>query len=161
MLMSSGGVDLKGKKINRWKSCPFIPYKMLHQRFRFLLIQSLKETIRRHLKENPDPGKLSLFSHPGVLDAFFDPLLKINWYGHDSTELPHQDFTVSYIVRYTKRPPLAECKILDYSKTPDSDEDRVTFSYRERRHPEVRWTLPVEKFMGLLIKAYSSSNILE
>jgi len=47
---------------------------------------------------------------------FLDPLLKMNCYVHDSTELDHQDFMVSYIVRYAKRPPLAECRILDYSK---------------------------------------------
>jgi len=27
----------------------------------------------------------------------------------------------------------------------------VTFSYKEREQPEVRWTLPVEKFISLLI----------
>jgi len=95
--MSSGGIDLKSKRINRWKSCPFIIYKILHQRYRFLLLKGLKQAIRKHLKENPDPGKLSVFSHPGVLDSFFGPLLKINWYMHDSTELPHEDFTVSSI----------------------------------------------------------------
>jgi len=81
---------------------------MLRKRYRFLLIQELKRTLRRHLQENPNPGKLSVFSYPGVLDSFPDPLLEMNWYVHDSTELPHEDFTVSYIVRYAKRPPLAE-----------------------------------------------------
>jgi len=28
----------------------------------------------------------------------------------------------------------------------------VTFSYKERGRPEVKWTLPVEKFMGLLVQ---------
>ncbi|MBT9141382.1 MAG: hypothetical protein DDT30_01974 [Dehalococcoidia bacterium] len=91
MLMSSGGIDLKSKRLNRWKSCSVIPYRMLHKRFRLLLIQDLKDTIRKYLKENPDlGGKLSLFSHPGVLDAFFDPFLEINWYVHDSNELPRK-----------------------------------------------------------------------
>ena len=152
MLMSSGGVYLKSKRLNRWRRCSFLPFKMLHKRYRFLLIQELKDTIRRYLKENPAPGKLSVFSHPGALDAFFDPLLKINWYVHDSTELPHQDFTVSYMVRYAKRPPLAECRILDYGKKAKGDKPMVTFSYKERKQPEVKWTLPVEKFMCLLIQ---------
>jgi len=152
MLVSSGGIDLRAKRFNQWRRCFFIPFKMLHKKYRFLLIQSLKETIRRHLKGNPAPGKLSVFSHLGVLDSFFDPLLKINWYVHDSTELPHEDFTVSYIVRYAKRPPLAECRILDYGKNPDSDEYRITFSYKERGRSEVKWTLPVEKFISLLIQ---------
>ncbi len=152
LLVSSGGIDLRTKRLNRWKSCSFIPYTMLHKRFRFLLIRDLKQTIKKHLQENPDPGKLSLFSHPGVLDSFFDPFLEINWYVHDSNELPHQDFTVSYIVRYAKRPPLAEWRILNYAKHPASDNYWVTFSYKERTRPEVKWTLPVEKFIGLLIQ---------
>jgi len=56
---------------------------------------------------------------------------------------------------------LAECRILDYGKKAKGDKLLVTFSYKERKQPEVKWTLPVEKFMGLLIKAYSSLNILE
>ena len=81
---------------------------MLHKRYRFLLIQELKKAIKKYLEESSSPGKLSVFSHSGVLDSFFDPLLEINWYVHDSTELDHEDFTVSYIVRYAKRLPLAE-----------------------------------------------------
>ena len=125
---------------------------MLHKRYRFLLIQELKKAIRKHLQERLNPGKLSVFSHPGVLDSFLDPLLKMNWYVHDSTELPQEDFTVSYIVRYAKRPPLAEWRILDYGKKTDWDEYRVTFSYKEREQPEVKWSVPVEKFISLLIQ---------
>ena len=76
----------------------------------------------------------------------------MNWYVHDSTELPSEDFTVSYIVRYAKRPPLAEWRILDYGKKPDRDKHMVTFSYKEREQPEVKWTIPVEKFISLLIQ---------
>jgi len=150
MLMSSGGIDLKSKRLNRWRSSSFIPFKMLHKRYRFLLIQELKKTIRKHLEESLNSGKLSVFSYPGILDSFLDPLLEMNWYVHDSTELDHEDFTVSYIVRYAKRPPLAEWRILDYGKKSDSGDYMVTFSYKEREHPEVKWTVPVEKFISLL-----------
>jgi len=125
---------------------------MLHKRYRFLLIQELKKTIRKHLEESLNPGKLSVFSYPGILDSFLDPLLKMNWYVHDSTELPSEDFTVSYIVRYAKRPPLAEWRILDYGKKSNPGEYMVTFSYKERGQPEVKWTVPVEKFINLLIQ---------
>ncbi len=152
MLISSGGIDPKRKRLNRWKRCSFIPFKMLRKRYRFLLIQELKKTIRKHLKENPNPEKLSVFSYPGVLDSFLDPLLKINWYVHDSSELDHEDFTVSYIVRYAKRPPLVEWRILDYGKKSDWGKHMVTFSYKEREHPEVKWTVPVENFISLLIQ---------
>lgn len=117
------------------------------------MIQSLRQAIRKYLKENPNTGKLSVFSPPGVLDSFLDPLLKINWYVHDSTELLHKDFTVSYIVRYAKRTPLAEWRILDDGKKKSKeDKSLVTFSYMEREQPEVKWTITVEKFISLLIQ---------
>jgi len=158
MLVSAGGIDLKNKRLNRWRSSSFIPFKMLHKRYRFLLIHELKKTIKKYLKENSNPGKLSVFSYPGILDSFLDPLVKINWYVHDSTELPHEDFTVSYIVRYAKRPPLAEWRILDYDKNPKSGKCMVTFSYKEREQPEVKWTVPVEKFISLLIQHIPSKH---
>jgi len=68
MLMSSKGIDLKSKRLNRWKSSSFIPFKMLHKRYRFLLVKELKKTIRKHLEESLNPGKLSVFSYPGILD---------------------------------------------------------------------------------------------
>ncbi|MEA3485753.1 MAG: transposase [Candidatus Aerophobetes bacterium] len=158
MLISAGGIDLKNKRLNRWRSSSFIPFKMLHKRYRFLLIHDLKKTIKKYLKENSNSGKLSVFSYPGILDSFFDPLFKINWYVHDSTQLPHEEFTVSYIVRYAKRPPLAEWRILDYDKNPNSGKCMVTFSYKKREEPEVKWTLPVEKFINLLIQHIPSKH---
>lgn len=152
MLITAGGILLKNGRLNKWKSIPYIPFRMLHKRYRFLLIDTLKKTITKYLKDNPDSGELSVFSHPGLLDAFFNPLLKINWYVYDSKELPHEDFTVSYIVRYTKRPPLAECRILDYGRILDSGHYGVTFSYKERNYSPIKWTVPVEKFIGLLIQ---------
>lgn len=76
MLISAGGIDLKSKRKNRWKSSSFIPFKMLHKRYRFLLIQDLKKTIKKHLEENRDPGKLSVFSYPGILDFSLIPCLR-------------------------------------------------------------------------------------
>jgi len=73
-------------------------------------------------------------------------------------KLPHEDFTVSYIVRYAKRPPLAEWRILDYGKKSDSSKYTVTFSYKEREHSEVKWTVPVKKFINLLIQHIPSKH---
>jgi len=132
MLLSSGGIDLKSKRLNRGRSSSFILFKMLHKKYCFLLIQELKKVIRKHLEESFNPGKLSVFSYPGILDSFLNPLPKINWYVHNFTELDHEDFTVSYIVRYAKKAPLAEWQILDYSKKSGSGEYIVTSSYKER-----------------------------
>ena len=58
-------------------------------------------------------------------------------------ELSHKDFTASYIIHYTKRPSLAELKIVNYGKNSNEDKLMVTFSYKERKQPEVKWTVPV------------------
>ncbi len=126
---------------------------MLHIRYKFLLISIFKKTITSYLQSNQISTELSLFSNPAVLDSFFDPLGNINWYVHDSTEIPSDKFTVSYIVRYAKRPPIAESRILYYGKLPNRNPEQmwVTFSYKQRNQPEVKWTLKVESFIYFLI----------
>jgi len=154
LLISSGGLLLKdGLPTNKWKVCSFFPFKMLHKRYKFLLISIFKKTITSYLQSNQNHTELSLFSNPAVLDSFFDPLLDINWYVHDSTEIPSDKFTVAYIVRYTKRPPIAESRILYYGKLPHLHPEQiwVTFSYKQRNQPEVKWTLKVESFIYRLI----------
>jgi len=79
MLISSGGIELKVKSQNRWKNHSFFPFKMLHKRYRFLLVKHLKESITHYLKEHPEGrGELKVFKVKQVLDAFFSPFLKIN-----------------------------------------------------------------------------------
>lgn len=67
--------------------------------------------------EHPEEkGELKVFKVKQVLDAFFNPFLKINWYVYDSTDLEPEKLTVGYILRYAKRPPLAECRIYQYGE---------------------------------------------
>ena len=125
---------------------------MLHKRWRFLLINTLKNSITKYLKNHPDCGELSVFSNPHILHTFFAPFLSINWYVHDSEELEPGNFSLSYLARYSKRPPLAERRILYYGKIPGQDGIYVTFSYKESQKPPVHFTVPVEKFISLLIQ---------
>lgn len=80
MLISAKGLSLKNK--NKYIYNQFIPYKMLQARWKVLLLNSLKASIKKHLKNNKldsnDP--LTLFSDENVLNAFFKPLYYINWY---------------------------------------------------------------------------------
>ena len=87
MLITAGGISLKGPRRNRWKSSSYIPFKMLHKRYRYLLIQDLKKRIKEYLEGHPEEkGELKVFKDPQVLDNFFDPYFKmkekakfINW----------------------------------------------------------------------------------
>jgi len=70
-------LPLEAKRLNRWSRCSI--------KDTVFLIQELRAIIRKYLEEDLNSGKPSAFSFPGVLDSSFDPLLKINWYVHDST----------------------------------------------------------------------------
>jgi len=94
LLSTTGGLCIKNNQVRKkWKHSPYLPFVMLHKRWRYLLIDELKKSIKNYLKKNLNCGELSVFSHPGVLDSFFNPLLKINWYVHDSEELDYKNFT--------------------------------------------------------------------
>ena len=147
MIISAGGLSLKNK--NKFVYNQFIPYKMLQARWKVILLNSLKSSIKNYLKKNDlssnDP--LNLFSDEKVLNAFFEPLYYINWYVHMGNELTSPERTVSYVTRYAKRPPISETRILNY------DGNFVTISYKERENSSpVKWTMPVFKFIKLLIQ---------
>ena len=73
-------------------------------------------------------------------------------------ELDYKNFTVSYIGRYTKRPPLGESRILHVGKIIQAEGIWVTFSYKERNQYPVRWSVPVERFIELLIQHILPDN---
>ncbi len=127
---------------------------MLHKRYRTLVITLLKEKISAYLQQNPNCGELSVFNHPGALDAFFNPLLEINGYIHDSKELSSEKFTLGYTARYAKRPPIAESRILQYCQREDFGPEQwcVTFAVKPHDEPEIITTVRVEDFISLLIQ---------
>lgn len=80
----------------------------------------------------------------------------MEWYVHEGDELEPEYFTTSYVIRYTKRPPLAECRIHRYYV--ENGEYFVTFSYKERNKYLIFWSIPVENFISRLIQHIPSYN---
>ncbi|MBI5572964.1 MAG: transposase [Elusimicrobia bacterium] len=159
LLSTCGGLLIKNNQVRKkWKHSPYLPFVMLRKRWQYLLINELKKSIRNYLKKNTNCGELSVFSHPGVLDSFFNPLLEIDWYVHDSEELDYENFTVSYIGRYTKRPPLGESRILHVGCITQAEGVWVTFSYKERNQYPVKLSVPVDRFIELLIQHILPDN---
>jgi hypothetical protein len=59
-----------------WIPWSNFPYKMLQKRYQALLIELMKEPIRKNIhSDTPDPD-LKVFSEPAVMTAFFDDLRK-------------------------------------------------------------------------------------
>lgn len=158
-MVTAGGLLIKNNQIKKkWKYQPYLPFEMLRKRWRFFLISELKKAIKKQLKKNSKNTSLSVFTQRGVLDSFFQGDFSKNFYVYDSKELDYENFTVKYIGRYTKRPPLGETRIVHYGKIENYDGFWVSFLFKERTQPTVKLSLPVDKFIELLVQHILPDN---
>ena len=96
-----------------WAQWSFFPHKILQKRYRSLLIESLKERIRKELRSDTPDKDLLPFSEPSAMKGFFDDLeneYKNAFFVHITEE---RKPTIGYIGRYARRPPLSEVGIKD------------------------------------------------
>lgn len=131
MVVSCGGLDLKTK--NSWVKQEYIPYKMLRERWRAKLLLSLSALLNDY---HFDHLKQELFS--------------INWYVNVGLKKMSPWATLKYIGHYARKPVIANSRILKY------DGKTVCFVYHDfRDNTEIKLTLPVERFISLLIQHIS------
>lgn len=130
MIITAGGLCLQTSQC--WFSSEFIPYEMLRKRWKTILLLNLKPLLAKDLKEK---------------------LFSMNWYVNLGVRLISARATVAYIGRYTKKPVMAETRIIGY------DSRFVTFVFLDySSNTEVKWTLSVEKFISLLIQHIPPKN---
>lgn len=124
---------------------------MLQKRYQALLIEHLKEQIRKDIhSENPDPD-LMVFSDQSVMKAFFDDIkqeYKNGFFVHVTEERKDLKPTIGYIGRYARRPPLSEIRIKKYTG------DMVSFEFKDYRNnsSKVLYTLKTIEFIRKLIR---------
>lgn len=124
MLVSAGGLDLKTKQY--WLSQEYLPWNMLKIRWKVKLLLRLKSVLPKDLKEK---------------------LFALRWYVNVGIRLINARASIHYIGRYVKKPVIAETRIVGY------DGKFVSFVYQDfRNNSEVKWTLPAENFISLLIQ---------
>lgn len=128
MIITMAGLafDKKGKP--EWKEINFLPEKMLKIKWKTILLKMLSGYISSSLRQF---------------------LFKINWYVHLGIRLINPLVTCKYIGRYTKRPVMAESRIVGY------DRNTVTFFYedksegwKKKEYIQVSW----EEFITRLIQ---------
>lgn len=131
MVVSCGGLNLKTNK--GWVEQEFIPYRMLRKRWKTKLLPALSALLDDY---NFDDLKQKLFS--------------INWYVNVGLKKMSPWATLKYIGHYARKPVIANSRIVSY------DRCSVCFSYHDFRDGiETKLTLPVERFMSLLIQHIS------
>lgn len=123
MIVSAGGVTPEGT----WQSLAFIPYQMLRKRWKTKLLLALKPKLQH--------------------DSQIETMFQKEWYVNVGIRLFGVKMTIGYIGRYTKKPVLAESRIVGY----DGKNVQIVFT-DYNTDTEVRWTMPVEKFIALLIQ---------
>lgn len=173
-ILSSGGLRMdpntssrKKSHLSLWKEVSFLPYKMLQERWKVVLLNTLKASIRSLLNSlnNPETAQmlspevrsceqLKLFSDPSVLESFFQDLYSKKWYVHLSGERSSLKDTIGYIGRYAKRPVISEAKIVDYHPDHKHPENStITFDYDDHKTKStIRHKLKVFQFMKKLIQ---------
>ena len=113
-----------------WIRCNTFPYKMLHKRYQYLLIEHLKKQVSDNIQSDDPDKDLNVFSDPSVMKAFFDDLkqeYEKGFYVHVTKERQDLKQTVGYIGRYARRPPLSEMRIKSYTG------DYVSFEFKDYR----------------------------
>jgi hypothetical protein len=135
-----------------WVACNYLPHDFLKARFKQHFIENM-----RKCWDQQDVQKL-----PDHLKKYFDPLYReaiikkrmhVTWYAHIGKRLSNAELAIRYIGRYTKRPALAESKVLAY------DGKMVTFTYQDHRTTKKETLcLPVFEFIGRLIRHIPESN---
>jgi hypothetical protein len=105
MIITMAGLAFDKKGRPEWKEIDFLPEKMLKIRWKTILLKTLSGYISSSLRQF---------------------LFKINWYVHLGIRLVNPLVTCKYIGRYTKRPVMAESRIVGY------DGNMVTFFYEDK-----------------------------
>jgi hypothetical protein len=135
MLLTCGGLSLD---YSSWVNNFFIPHQALKPVWRYNVISFIRNSTRKNSLILP--AKLNLNA---LLDALYSKI----WYVSLGRKLPNARFTLIYIGRYTKRPVIAESRILEY------DGEYVLFSYEDQISSKTVYVrLTVENFIARLIR---------
>lgn len=142
VLLTCGGLN---QQQTAWVNCTYIPHDYLKFHFKqhFLnTIQNLWDNEKTETIAQP----LRVWFAPSYQQKIVQEVRKKTWYVHIGKRLTDAKAVVKYIGRYTKRPAIAESRILAY------DGETVTFTYQEHRMTKpALLRLPVLDFIERLI----------
>lgn len=137
ILLTCGGLSCD---YSRWLNNFFIPHQALKPIWRYQVVSFIRKSIKKRLLVLP----ASVQCNP---NGFLNNLYSKTWYVSLGRKLPNARFTITYIGRYTKRPVIAESRILGY------DGKLVLFCYKDQITSKTFYVrLTVEDFIARLIR---------
>lgn len=149
ILITCGGLDKAGTK---WIPCSYLPHQYLKDRFKKHFLENIQK-LWNNEKITTIAEPLRMLFASSYQQQLVKQVAAITWYVNIGERLKNAQFVVRYIGRYTKRPAIAESRIIGY------DGNMVTFSFKEHRMTEKRFlTLSVFDFIKRLIVHIPDSN---
>jgi hypothetical protein len=137
MLATCGGLS---SDRSSWINNFFIPHQALKSVWRYNVVSFIRNSAKKEQLILPQSIAVNL-------NCFLDLLYSKIWYVNLGRKLPNARFTLIYIGRYTKRPVIAESRILEY------DGKSVLFSYEDQVSSKTLYVrLTVEDFIARLIR---------
>lgn len=141
--------------MSRWiiaSSDGFIPHQVLRNNFRENFLAGMQTLWQNQLTDTVPLSCRFMFT-PVYQSNVVQTVLGKIWFVWIGKKMDKAFKEVSYIARYTKRPPIAESNILAY------DGDMVTFTFVEHKTQKQEClTLTAEDFMKLLIRHIPDNN---
>tara|TARA_B100001964_G_scaffold207931_1_gene240164 strand:+ start:1157 stop:2344 length:1188 start_codon:yes stop_codon:yes gene_type:complete len=132
-IVPSGGLSAEG---DRWITARnpdfFVPFPVLAKLFQYKLLAKLKD-LNQH-------GKLSFFeqdshlSHPTEFNRFCQPLYDQNWVAYAKPAFDGPNSVIRYLGQYVHKIAISNWRLIAL------DNDRVTFSYRDRANGNIQKT---------------------
>jgi hypothetical protein len=151
LLITCGGLN---SSRSRWitVSNGYLPHDFLRKHFREHFLENMQELWENQLLDNVPLSRHIMFTL-GFQSRLIQTVLGKIWFVWIGKKIEDAFNAVSYVARYTKRPPIAESKILGY------DGQNVTFTFVEHKtqKPECL-TLSAEEFISLLIRHIPDNN---
>lgn len=124
MVASTGGL-----KDNKWINVKGIPEAFLKKAFKAILLKYIREDLIDF----------------GLTDWQINDIYKKKWYVQVKSVEDRKDI-IGYIGRYTKHPPIAQSKILDYNK------GSITFLYKDYYEEKIKpFACSVMEFLHLFV----------
>jgi len=152
LLITCGGLDrLQSRFITPVKD-GYIPHNYLRGHFQKYFLANMQELWKNQLMEDVPLFKHFMFTALYQNDLVGVVLKKV-WYVWVGEKIEKAFQTVSYIARYSKRPPIAEANITAY------DGKMVDFTFVEHKTKQPKClTLTAEDFIKLLIRHIPDNN---
>lgn len=142
VLITCGGLN---RHQTSWVTCSYIPHRYLKDRFKKNFLNSIQK-VWSNEKIDAIPQPLQILFTASYQQKIIQTVTGKIWYVHIGERLTDAKAVVKYIGRYTKRPAIAESRILAY------DGQTVTFTYKEHRMTkEAILRLPALDFIERLI----------